>query len=75
MVARAFRDEPIEIWGDGTVARDFIFVDDVVDALVAAAHDAGTTRIFNIGSGEGHCLPGARVNRKRRSAATFRMMF
>jgi UDP-glucose 4-epimerase len=56
IVARALRDEAIEIWGDGSVVRDFIFVDDVVDALVAAAHDRSSTRIFNIGSGEGHSL-------------------
>ncbi|WP_375413870.1 NAD-dependent epimerase/dehydratase family protein [uncultured Bradyrhizobium sp.] len=56
MIARALRDEAIEIWGDGSVVRDFIFVDDVVDALVAAAHDRSDTRIFNIGSGEGHSL-------------------
>lgn len=56
IVARALRDEAIEIWGDGSVVRDFIFVDDVVDALVAAAHDRSNARVFNIGSGEGHSL-------------------
>jgi UDP-glucose 4-epimerase len=56
MITRALRDEAIEIWGDGSVVRDFIFVDDVVDALVAAAHDRSSTRVFNIGSGEGHSL-------------------
>ncbi|MEA2898722.1 MAG: UDP-glucose 4-epimerase [Bradyrhizobium sp.] len=56
LVSHALRDEEIEIWGDGSVVRDFIFIDDVVDALVAAAHDQGGVRIFNIGSGEGHNL-------------------
>jgi UDP-glucose 4-epimerase len=56
MITHALRGEAIEIWGDGSVVRDFIFVDDVVDALVAAAHDCSSTRIFNIGSGEGHNL-------------------
>src|SRR5439155_7400391 len=41
LVSRGLRGETIEIWGDGSVVRDFIFIDDVVDALVAAAHDSG----------------------------------
>jgi UDP-glucose 4-epimerase len=39
-----------------TVVRDFIFLDDVVDALVAASADRGSGRIFNVGSGVGHSL-------------------
>lgn len=47
---------PIEIWGDGSVERDFIHVDDVARALVAAAQtDAHGTEI-NIGSGQGLSL-------------------
>lgn len=56
MISRALRDEEIEIWGDGSVVRDFIFIDDVVDALVATARDQGDARIYNIGSGNGHSL-------------------
>jgi UDP-glucose 4-epimerase len=56
LVGCALRDEPIEIWGDGSVIRDFIFVDDVLDALEAAAHDQSDTRIFNIGSGRGRTV-------------------
>jgi UDP-glucose 4-epimerase len=56
IISHALRDEAMEIWGDGSVVRDFIFIDDVVDALVATAHDQGAARIFNIGSGEGHNL-------------------
>src|SRR5271155_318351 len=57
LIARALNGEEIEIWGDGSVVRDFVFVDDVVDALArAAAGDHGGERIFNIGSGRGHSL-------------------
>lgn len=56
IILRILRNEEMEIWGDGSVVRDFIFVDDVVDALIAAMHDRGGARIFNIGSGEGHNL-------------------
>lgn len=53
----AVRNEPIEIWGDGTVARDYIDVRDVADALLAGARAwkiSGTE--INIGSGRGFSL-------------------
>jgi UDP-glucose 4-epimerase len=56
LIARALRDETMEIWGDGSVVRDFIFVEDVVDAFLAAATDQGDKRIYNIGSGQGRSL-------------------
>lgn len=56
VISRATRGEPIEIWGDGTVVRDFIFVDDVIDAIEMAAHDVGDEALFNIGSGTGRSV-------------------
>jgi UDP-glucose 4-epimerase len=56
IISRLLHDEEIEIWGDGSVVRDFIFVDDVVNALVASADNKSSARILNIGSGKGHSL-------------------
>jgi UDP-glucose 4-epimerase len=56
LVARGLAGEPIEIWGDGSVVRDFIYIDDVVDALELASRDQSEFRNFNIGRGEGHSL-------------------
>jgi UDP-glucose 4-epimerase len=56
LIARALKDETVEIWGDGSVVRDFIFVEDVVDALIAAAADRSSERVYNIGSGQGRSL-------------------
>ena len=55
-IPRALAGERIEIWGDGTVVRDYLFVDDVVDALEAAADDRSDLRVFNIGSSRGRRL-------------------
>src|SRR5882672_3671032 len=37
LIARGLSGRPMEIWGDGSLVRDFVFVDDVVDALRKAA--------------------------------------
>ncbi|MDR5804190.1 MULTISPECIES: NAD-dependent epimerase/dehydratase family protein [unclassified Caballeronia] len=47
--------EPIEVWGDGTVVRDYLHVDDAVKALVLASEWPGF-RLYNVGSGAGHSL-------------------
>jgi UDP-glucose 4-epimerase len=42
---------PTKIFGDGSDTRDYVFVDDVVDAFVKAAGEAGGGQRFNIGTG------------------------
>ncbi|APE21400.1 hypothetical protein vnz_10440 [Streptomyces venezuelae] len=44
------RQDPFEIWGDGTSTRDWIHVDDIVDATLAAVEE-GVTGPVNLGTG------------------------
>jgi UDP-glucose 4-epimerase len=53
---RALRDQPIQIWGDGSVVRDYVYVADAVDAMLKAARFEGAQRVFNLGSGRGTSL-------------------
>ena len=55
-LSRALHDEPLEIWGDGSVVRDYFYVDDLCAALLATIDYQGPERIFNIGSGSGCSL-------------------
>jgi UDP-glucose 4-epimerase len=48
---RILRGEPITIFGDGAQTRDFVFVDDVVDAFVRASSRGGGL-VCNIGTGQ-----------------------
>ena len=44
--------EPIEVFGEGRMARDFTYIDDIVDGVVGALDrppPAGENRILNIG--------------------------
>ncbi|MGZ4681173.1 MAG: GDP-mannose 4,6-dehydratase [Acidimicrobiales bacterium] len=47
---RLLAGDPCTIFGDGSQTRDFVFVDDVVDAFVRAA-DKGSGLLANIGTG------------------------
>jgi UDP-glucose 4-epimerase len=42
---------PTRVFGDGSNTRDYVFVDDVVDAFVRAAGPKGGAQRFNIGTG------------------------
>ncbi|BBY24185.1 GDP-mannose 4,6-dehydratase [Mycobacterium stomatepiae] len=43
--------KPTKVFGDGGKTRDYVFVDDVVDAFVKASGEAGSAQRFNIGTG------------------------
>jgi UDP-glucose 4-epimerase len=53
---KALRGEPIEIWGDGTSQRDYIYVMDLVDGIKRMIHHKGSGKIFNIATEKGYSL-------------------
>lgn len=56
---RLMQDKPIEIWGDGRVIRDYIYVRDLALALYRCLdydQPKNGWRIFNVGSGSGLSL-------------------
>ena len=49
---RLLTDEPVLVYGDGTQTRDYVYVDDVVEAFVAAASEPQAVgHRLNIGTG------------------------
>jgi UDP-glucose 4-epimerase len=54
---RVAHGEPIEIWGDGSAVRDYLFIDDLVAAVTRLlATEARSSGTYNVGSGAGHSL-------------------
>ncbi len=48
---RMLRGEPTRVFGDGANSRDYVFVDDVVDAFVKACGPVASGMRLNIGTG------------------------
>lgn len=54
MVRWAVEGSPLKLFGEGTQLRDYIFIDDLVDALLLCGREEGArNETFNIGSGVG----------------------
>jgi UDP-glucose 4-epimerase len=52
------REAPV-IYGDGRQSRDFVFVEDVVQALIAAAKSSSAPgKVFNVGTGKSLTISG-----------------
>lgn len=56
MIETCLARRPMEIWGDGQVVRDFLYAEDLAEAMLTAATYAGPYRIFNLGSGTGRSV-------------------
>jgi UDP-glucose 4-epimerase len=50
-LAQRAHGAPLTVVGDGTQARDFVFVSDVVEAFLLAAVSTATGEVFNISAG------------------------
>jgi UDP-glucose 4-epimerase len=68
-IEKAVRNEDITVFGDGGQTRDFIYVKDIVGALVFAVETAGVTGVFNAGY-EGQITINDLANRLIKTAAS-----
>jgi nucleoside-diphosphate-sugar epimerase len=54
LIHLAIEDRPLTLYGDGLQLRDYVFVDDVVEALLMLGNrENGDGRVYNVGSGTG----------------------
>ena len=52
MVACVAEGRPFELFGDGSQSRSFTYVDDAVEATIAAMERGSAARTYNVGGGE-----------------------
>jgi UDP-glucose 4-epimerase len=56
-IERLLKGQPLTVFGDGSQSRDFVYVGDVVDHLVAAMENPGkVARVFNVCTGRSTTL-------------------
>lgn len=53
---KALKNETLIVYGDGKIVRDFIYIDDVVEAIKKIVDYEGEYKVFNVGSGIGHSV-------------------
>lgn len=51
--AKERSDPSVEVWGSGTPVREFLYIDDLADALVFLARHYDAAEPINVGCGEG----------------------
>ena len=56
VLEHARNGSPLEIWGNGEAVRDFVYVEDVAEAIVLAIANSADNGTYNVGSGKGHTL-------------------
>ena len=52
---KVINKESVEIWGDGEVVRDYLYISDLIRACVLAVNK-NVSGVFNIGSGQGYSV-------------------
>ena len=55
-VDKALRGEELSIWGDGTVVRDYLYEEDLADAVESVLHHPDAGGVMNVGTGIGTSL-------------------
>ncbi len=53
VIRKTLEGEPVEVWGDGQIVRDYIHIDDVCEMLADLSEYEGEETIFNLSSAEG----------------------
>lgn len=53
---RFLNKEPIMIYGDGSMVRDYMYIDDLIDMIVSSYAKDNRSNEYNLGSGSGHSV-------------------
>jgi UDP-glucose 4-epimerase len=74
-IRNIFKKGEIEIWGDGSVIRDYVYVKDVADAIVNALEKTNGSSVYNIGGGKGYSLNDLLDELKKISKTPFKVTY
>ncbi len=55
-IYKLVNNEPIEIWGDGSITRDYIYIKDAVEVIAKSISIKSDIKTFNVSTGTGYSL-------------------
>lgn len=55
-IGKILEGEPVEVWGDGSAVRDYIYIDDLAKIFVQLIDNDVKNTTLNIGSGRGYSV-------------------
>lgn len=53
---KTLTNQPITIWGDGSVVRDYIYIDDLTNMVINLIEKTQNNQVYNVGSGVGYSV-------------------
>ncbi len=55
-IYKILRGEPVIIYGDGSVIRDYIYIDDAIKGIVNIVNTENNMHLYNLGTGKGYSI-------------------
>ena len=55
-IGKILKNEPVEVWGDGSAVRDYIYIDDLANVFIQLIDKDVNNTTLNVGSGRGYSV-------------------
>lgn len=74
-IGKILKDEPVEVWGDGSAVRDYIYIDDLAKIFSQLIEKDVKNTTLNIGSGRGYSVNDVLAFLKIASGKDFKIVY
>lgn len=74
-IGKLLRGEPVEVWGDGSAIRDYIYIDDLAECFYQLVEKQVCNETVNIGCGRGYSVNDVLAFLKIVSKNDFKIVF
>lgn len=74
-IGKIMDGKPVEVWGDGSAIRDYIYIDDLAEIFFQLIDNDVTNETVNIGSGRGYSVNDVLAFLKIISKVDFKILY
>ncbi len=74
-IGKILNGQPVEVWGDGSAIRDYIYIDDLAEIFFQLIDNDVTNETVNIGSGRGYSVNDVLAFLKIISKVDFKILY